>query len=268
LSKLCPDRTIEDNHDLPKSKFVQKKDKKMKKLLSLKNWTIIGIMAALLFVTAFSAQPAAASSNFNLDVTHMINGNDLGLDRQLPVDVYINGSLAIPNFTFGEKVETSLSAGWYTITVFLTDGTPLPSMTVGPVNIPAGVDVSVKARLNSMDVPYLQVKGVASETSKASDGTFDVTVRHSIDGRKLGLNKALPVNVYINGNLAIPGFEFGDKVQTSLRGGSYNIAVTLADGTPLPSMSLSGVEIPAGADVIINAKLTGDGTPILFARAK
>ena len=53
----------------------------MKKLLSLKNWTIIGIMAALLFVTAFSAQPAAASSDFNLEVIHLINGNDLGLDR-------------------------------------------------------------------------------------------------------------------------------------------------------------------------------------------
>ena len=240
----------------------------MKKLLSLKNWTIIGIVAALLFVTAFSAQPAAASSDFNLEVSHLINGNDLELDRDLPVDVYLNGSLAIPDFRFGEKVETSLAAGWYTITVFLTDGTPLPSMTVGPVNIPAGVDVSVKARLNTLDTPYLQVKGVASEPTMSSDGRFDVTVRHSIDGRRLGLPSALPVNVYINGNLAISGFEYGDKVQTSLRGGTYNITVTLADGTPLPSMSLSGVEIPAGADVIINAKLTADKTPVLYARVK
>ena len=42
----------------------------MKKLFSPKNWIVIGILAALLFGTAFSgAQPAAASSNFNLDVT-------------------------------------------------------------------------------------------------------------------------------------------------------------------------------------------------------
>ena len=240
----------------------------MKKLISLKNWTIIGIVAALLFVTAFSAQPAAASSDFNLEVSHLINGNDLELDRNLPVNVYINGSLAIPDFRFGEKVETSLAAGWYTITVFLTDGTPLPSMTVGPVQIPAGVDVTIKARLNTLDTPYLAVMGVASEAKMVSDGTFDVTVRHSINGTSLGLPKALPVNVYINGNLAIPGFEYGDKVQTSLRGGTYTITVTLADGTPLPSMTLSGVEIPAGADIIINAKLTADKTPVLFARAK
>jgi len=232
----------------------------MKKLLSLKNWTIIGIMAALLFVTAFSAQPASASSNFNLEVSHLINGNNLDLDRDLPVDVYVNGNLAISNFRFGDKVETSLAAGWYTITVFLTDGTPLPSMTVGPVQIPAVVDVSIKARLNTLDTPYLQVKGVESEPEIVSDGPFDVTVRHSINGTSLGLPKALPVNVYINGNLAIPGFEFGDKVETSLRAGTYTITVTLEDGTPLPSMTLSNVEIPAGADLIINAKLTADKT--------
>ena len=240
----------------------------MKKLFSPKNWIVIGILAALLFGTAFSgAQPAAASSNFNLDVTHLINGNKLGVDRDLPVNVYVNGALAIPDFRFGDRVETSLAAGWYTIEVFLTDGTPLPTMTVGPVQIPAGVDVSVKARLDN-GTPFLQVKASETELEMPNDGTFDVTVRHSINGRSLGLPKALPVNVYINGALAIPGFEFGDKVETSLRAGTYTITVTLADGTPLPSMTLSNVEIPAGADVIINAKLSADKTPILFARVK
>ena len=240
----------------------------MKKLFSLKIWTITGIMAALMFVTAFNAPTAAASSNFNLEVSHLINGTKLGLDRDLPVDVYVNGVLTIPDFRFGEKVETSLSAGWYKITVFLTDGTPLPSMTVGPVQIPAGVDVSIKARLAADDTPYLQVKAGASEAEMASDGSFDVTVRHSIDGRRLGLPAALPVNVYINGNLAISGFEYGDKVQTSLRAGTYTITVTLVDGTPLPSMTLGPVEIDADTDLIINAKLTADKAPYLFARAK
>jgi len=240
----------------------------MKKLLTLKNWTIIAIAAVLMFATAFSAQPAKASSDFNLEVTHLINGNKLGVDRELPVNVFVNGQLAIPDFRFGDKIETTLSSGWYTIEVYLTDGTPLPSMTVGPVNIPAGVDISIKARLANDGTPYLQVKGVASEAQMPSDGTFDVTVRHSVNGAKLGLPQALPVNVYINGSLAISGFEYGDKVETSLRAGSYTITVTLADGTPLPSMTLGPVDIEAGADLIINAKLTGDKTPILFARVK
>jgi hypothetical protein len=201
-------------------------------------------------------------------VRHLINGNDLGLDKALPVDVYVNGAKAISNFTFGEKVETSLPAGWYTITVFLTDGTPLPSMTVGPVEIPAGADVAIKARLDANDTPYLAVKAAEAKMAMPSDGTFEVTVRHSVNGARLGLPSALPVNVYINGNLAIEGFEYGDKVVTSLRAGTYTIAVTLMDGTPLPSMSLGPVALDADTDLVINAKLNVDKTPFLFARAK
>lgn len=236
----------------------------MKNIFTRKNWTILGILAALLFATAFSVPQASANSGqFNIDVAHLINGKDLGLDKELPVDVYINGNLAIPYFTFGEKISTTLPAGQYTINVTLTDGTPLPSMTVGPVQIPAGTDVSIKARLDN-ETPVLKVKASESVKEMVSDGTFDVKVRHSIDGRSLGLNKALPVNVYINGNLAIPRFEFGDVVTTSLRAGTYSIAVTLLDGTPLPSMDLGPVDLPAGADVLINAKLSADKTPILY----
>jgi len=240
----------------------------MKNIFTRKNWTILGILAALLFAGVFSVPQASANSGeFNVDVAHLINGKDLGLDKELPVDVYINGNLAIPYFTFGERISTSLPAGWYTITVALTDGTPLPSMTVGPVEIPAGVDVAINARLDN-DTPVLKVKASESLETKASDGTFDVRVRHSIDGRTLGLGKALPVNVYINGNLAIPEFMYGDVVDTSLRAGTYTITVSLPDGTPLPSMTLGPVDLPADADVIINAKLTGDQIPILFATVK
>jgi len=241
----------------------------MKKLLTRKNWTILGIMAALLFATAFSVPQASASSGeFNLDVAHLINGKQLEIDKELPVNVYINNKLALPNFRFGDKISTTLPAGTYTIDVTLLDGTPLPSMTVGPVAIPAGVDVTVKALLDNSGTPYLNVKASESPEVMMSDGTFDVKVRHSIDGRSLGLKKALPVNVYINGALAIPDFRFGDSVSTSLRAGTYTIAVTLADGTPLPSMNLGPVDLPADADVTINAKLTADKTPILFAQVK
>ena len=240
----------------------------MKKLLTRKNWTILGIMAALLFATAFSVPQASASSGeFNLDVAHLINGKQLEVDKDLPVNVYINNKLAIPYFTFGKKISTALPAGTYTVTVTLLDGTPLPSMTVGPVSIPADVDVNIKAVLED-ETPILKVKASEAMEEMVSDGTFDIKVRHSIDGRSLGLKKALPVNVYINGALAIPDFRFGDSVSTSLRAGTYTIAVTLADGTPLPSMNLGPVDLPADADVTINAKLTADKTPILFAQVK
>jgi hypothetical protein len=241
----------------------------MKKLFTRKSLIFVGIIGALLFAAAFSAPQASANTGeFNLDVAHLINGKQLDLDKELPVNVYINNQLAIPAFRFGDKISTTFPAGTYTIDVTLLDGTPLPSMTVGPVSIPAGVDVNVKALLDSDDTPFLRVKASESEEVMMSDGTFDVVVRHSIDGRSLGLKKSLPVNVYINGALAIPDFRFGDRVEASLRGGTYTISVTLADGTPLPSMNLGPVDIPADADVTINAKLTGDKTPILFATVK
>ena len=241
----------------------------MKKLLTRRNLTFVGIIGALLFAAAFSVPQASANTGeFNLDVAHLINGNQLNIDKDLPVNVYINNQLAIPDFRFGEKISTTLPAGTYTIDVTLLDGTPLPSMTVGPVAIPAGVDVNVKALLDREDTPYLKVKASESEEKMMSSGTFDVKVRHSIDGRSLGLKKALPVNVYINGALAIPDFRFGDSVETSLPGGTYTIAVTLADGTPLPTMNLGPVDIPADADLTINAKLTADKTPILFVNVK
>jgi len=220
----------------------------MKKLLS------ITFAFALLFVSAaFSTDNAAAAGNtFNLMVEHTINGKDLGLDKDLPVNVFINGNLAIEDFRFGETIATSLPAGTYRVSVALVDGTPLPSMDLGPVTIPAGVDVTIKALLDYEDTPILSAS--VAESMMASN-TFDVTVRHSINGRSLGLPKALPVNVFINGALAIPGFEFGDKVVTSLPAGNYTITVELLDGTPLPSMTVGPVDVPAGADLIFNAKL-------------
>ena len=237
----------------------------MKQLFSPRTILTISLTAALLVVSAFFVPQASASGGtFNLMVEHTINGKDLGLDKDLPVNVYLNGNLAISDFRFGEMISTSLPAGIYEVNVTLPDGTPLPSMDLGPVAIPAGVDVMIKAVLDVDGAPILQVK--AAETASMAN-TFDVTVKHSINGRSLGLPKALPVNVFINGALAIPGFEYGDRVRTQLSSGTYTITVELADGTPLPSMTVGPVLVDAGSDLIFNAKLDA-GTPIIRVVAR
>ena len=78
----------------------------------------------------------------------------------------------------------------------------------------------------------------------------------------LGVLQDLPVNVFINGQLALSGFEFGDKFSGSLDPGVYTITVELMDGTPLPTMTLENVEIPAGAKIAIKARLI-NGVPSL-----
>lgn len=230
----------------------------MKKLFSPRTFVTLAITAALLLVSAaFTTNASAAGGTFNLMVEHTINGKDLGLDKDLPVNVFINGNLAVEDFRFGETIATSLPAGTYRVSVALMDGTPLPSMDFGPITIPAGVDANIKALLDYEDTPILSAS-VAE--SMMESNTFDVTVKHSINGRSLDLPKALPVNVFINGALAIPGFEFGDKVVTALPAGNYTISVELLDGTPLPSMTVGPVDVSAGADLIFNAKLEA-GTP-------
>jgi len=103
--------------------------------------------------------------------------------------------------------------------------------------------------------------------ASAQNDTFDISIYHGINGRSLGLAKDLPVDVYVNGQNAIPGLEFKDKIETQLPAGEYTFMVKLA-GTDTTVMSFGPAEIPAGADVYVHAKLGADKTPTLKVRVK
>jgi YbbR domain-containing protein len=73
-------------------------------------WTVLAVIIASLIALLmfFNVQSASAQSDsFNLTVKHGINGNSLGLDKDLPVDVYVNGEKAF-TFSFKDIVNTSL----------------------------------------------------------------------------------------------------------------------------------------------------------------
>jgi hypothetical protein len=59
-------------------------------------------------------------------------------------------------FSFGESVSVSLPAGKYFIEVNLV-GTDLAVMTLGPADIPAGVNVAIRATLGAQKTPTLRV---------------------------------------------------------------------------------------------------------------
>lgn len=130
------------------------------KVLERENrWVIVAAAIALVLAMALlvGILPADASDGkFDLTVKHGINGTSLGLDKDLPVDVYVNDVKA---FTFGFKdiVETQLDAGTYTIMVNLA-GTNATVMSLGPVTIPEGTDVSIRAKLSADKTPTLKVK--------------------------------------------------------------------------------------------------------------
>ncbi len=122
---------------------------------SLKFSVILSVFAIAL---AFNPTPVKAAGHdlFDLTVKHNINGVSLGLDKELPVDVYANGGYLF-TFTFGETVKASFPAGNYFIEVKLA-GTSTVVMSYGPGDIPEDVEVSIKAQLSAGKTPVLKVK--------------------------------------------------------------------------------------------------------------
>jgi hypothetical protein len=123
------------------------------------------LSAALLFVLVLSlaGQAVFASTGlFNISVYHGINGTSLGLSKDLPVDITIekDGEIlaVIDGFKFKDNLATQLPAGTYLITVSSQEAGPLPSMTVGPVEIPEGAWVEMHARLGANKTPIIDVK--------------------------------------------------------------------------------------------------------------
>ncbi|UCD43083.1 MAG: DUF4397 domain-containing protein [Chloroflexota bacterium] len=131
-------------------------------VLERKNWmaiVLVALAAVLAMVLVISVQPADASDGkFDLTVKHGINGRSLGLDKDLPVDVYVNDSEEpVFSFKFKEIISVSLPEGEYKIDVKLA-GTNTTVMSLGPTDIPAGVDVDIRAKLSADKTPILKVK--------------------------------------------------------------------------------------------------------------
>lgn len=111
----------------------------------------------------------------------------------------------------------------------------------------------------------------AAPNAKASDGTFNISVYHGINGKALGLSKELPViaTVYKDGAwLAAIPLEFKDRFTADLPAGTYQIMVEAVGVGPVPSMTVGPVTIPEGVDVRLQAQLGAGGTPIIKARVK
>lgn len=125
----------------------------MKKLFKLSI-----ILSVFAIAIAFNPTPAQAEGHddFYLTVKHNINGMSLGMDKDLPVDVYVNGGKAF-SFVFGETIETSLPAGDYYIEVKLA-GTDAVVMDLQTGEVPADVDVTIKAKLSGFKTPTLKVE--------------------------------------------------------------------------------------------------------------
>ncbi len=123
---------------------------------------IFTLVALLAGAFAFAAPKAkAADGTFNISVYHGINGRALGLSKELPViaTVYKDGAwLANIPLSFKDRFTADLPAGTYLIEVEAVGVGPVPSMTLGPVTIPADVEVRIQAQLGPGGVPILNAR--------------------------------------------------------------------------------------------------------------
>lgn len=111
----------------------------------------------------------------------------------------------------------------------------------------------------------------AAPKARASDGTFNISVYHGINGKALGLSKELPVIATVTKDgqlLANIPLSFKDRFTADLPAGTYEISIFAVGVGPVPSMSLGPITIPADVEVRIQAQLGAGGVPILNARVK
>lgn len=93
----------------------------------------------------------------------------------------------------------------------------------------------------------------------------NVNVVHGIDGRDLGLARALPVDIAVNGACALKGVKFKESALVELAPATYTITVHLADGSCSQAPVITKqVTIPENWRVFSAvASLSSSGTPQL-----
>jgi hypothetical protein len=112
------------------------------------------------------------------------------------------------------------------------------------------------------DMPQLEVRKASVAPLSATQGT--VYVVHGINGTDLGATEALPVDVSVNGECKLTGFEFRSIAgPLMLDDGTYDIQVRLSDGACGGALAIDapGVPVPAGVNASIVAHLAEGGTP-------
>jgi hypothetical protein len=117
------------------------------------------LAVVMVLVLAVPAASADSHNTFDISIYHGINGRSLGASKAFPVDIWVNGQEAFSDVKFGDRLETSLPAGTYTIEIFSDDlGAFVDSMKIDSAEIPAGVDVDVHAKFSAEKTPILKVK--------------------------------------------------------------------------------------------------------------
>ena len=186
--------------------------------------TLIAILAAF----AIPAAAFAGGNDAKLIVVHGINGADLGLPSDLPVDVSVNGQCALPMFKFGDIAgPLTLPEGTYTVAISLADAASPCGGTVviGPADLMlmGGKAYSVVANLGNMAPLTPQVSVFEEDFSKSAAGKGRVSVHHTANAPAVDI--ALDRN---KKSAMISDFAYGEQVAAEFRAGRYLVSIAPA----------------------------------------
>lgn len=129
------------------------------------------------------------ASAADIRVIHGINGKDLGLAQELPVDISVNGSCVLKGVTFKQSTKLELGTGEYTVRVFLATG-----RCEGTAVIKKKITISEQAQKESFSlIASLSGKGTPQLAVFQNTGTTIITTGISI--RHLAKAGAVKVRV-------------------------------------------------------------------------
>jgi hypothetical protein len=188
---------------------------------------------------ALVATPASAqASTGSVTAVHGIPG--------VPVDVYVNGDLTIPNFEFGTVTDPlSLPPGTYEVEIFAAGDDPDTDDPVlsGSAEVAAGGNYSVVAYLSASGDPALKV--FVNDTASIPAGQARVFVRHTAE--------APAVDVLVGGSAVVTNLANPDQAgPLDVPAGTISAAVA-PTGTTTPVIGPADLDLAAGTAYFVYA---------------
>ncbi|MCC5953760.1 MAG: DUF4397 domain-containing protein [Acidimicrobiia bacterium] len=178
------------------------------------------VVALLLLPTlALAGLSGTASAQDTSDV-RVIHGIP-----DVDVDVYVDGTLALPGFEFSDSADLVLEAATYQIDIYPAgaDPTEVDPIIADAVELPGGISASLIANLAADGAPQLTVFVDDRSAIAADEGR--VTVRHTA--------AAPAVNLLVDGTAVATGVVNGEEFSADLLEDSYDFAVQVAPDGPI-----------------------------------
>ncbi len=173
-----------------------------------------------------------------------------------PVDVYVNGKLTLPDFTFGKVAgPLALPAGTYAVSV-RPQGAPASSAPIlsQTVTVTSGEDASIVANLTASGSPTLSV--FADPTTPLPMGDARVIVHHLAD--------APGVDVYAGSAKVITDLTNPDQAVLVIPAASVPVSVDVT-GTTTTVIGPAPFDFKAGTTTIVDAIGSAAGKTLTVA---